>query len=243
MGEEFLRELERAVALRDSQKIFELSSETLRRSDPMKFVDELLSYLRDRIVEVGVRSPEFPLLSDFFESVSAAYPRARMSPDPMFVIETTIAKVAFGPVARIAYDVAEVQSPSIKVSVGPRFSRAARAETGDGVSVKSEDRTSPTEIAAPPPETIEIPPVSEPPSVSVAELVSKLRETPRSAALVQALKNAPKSAFSDVSTFLVSAKNSFDSSVLSKPESRTLISECLQSLCGRPVSVKVETAS
>ena len=87
--------LEKAVVERDSAKIFELSAETLRRSDPMKFVDELLSYLRDRILEVGVRSAEFPLLSDFFEAVSQAYPRARLSPDPMFVIETTIARVAF----------------------------------------------------------------------------------------------------------------------------------------------------
>lgn len=90
-----MRALEKAVAERDSAKIFELSAETLRRSDPMKFVDELLSYLRDRILEVGVRSAEFPLLSDFFEAVSQAYPRARLSPDPMFVIETTIARVAF----------------------------------------------------------------------------------------------------------------------------------------------------
>lgn len=103
VGDDFMRALEKAVAERDSAKIFELSAETLRRTDPMKFVDELLSYLRDRILEVGLKSAEFPLLSDFFESVSSAYVRARLSPDPMFVIETTIAKVAYGPVARVPY--------------------------------------------------------------------------------------------------------------------------------------------
>ncbi len=232
MGEEFLRELERAVALRDSQKIFELSSETLRRSDPMKFVDELLSYLRDRIVEVGVRSAEFPLLSDFFESVSAAYPRARLSPDPMFVIETTIAKVAFGPIARIAYDDAEVPVSKTKVPETPKK---------PPVAAKPEDEASITEPPVPVPNANEMVPVSEPPSVSVAELVAKLKDAPKSAALVQAVKNAPKSAFSDASTFLISAKNSIDSTVLSKSESRAVIAECLQSLCGYPISVRIET--
>jgi hypothetical protein len=194
----------------------------------MKFVDELLSYLRDRIVEVGVRSAEFPLLSDFFESVSAAYPRARLSPDPMFVIETTIAKVAFGPVARVAYDDAEVPVSKTKV---PEISREEAEAPKEATAESNEAAVS----------ALESPRVSEPPSVSVAELVAKLKGIPKSAALVQAVKNAPKSAFSDASTFLISAKNSIDSTVLSKSESRAAIAECLQSLCGYPISVRIET--
>lgn len=203
----------------------------------MKFVDELLSYLRDRIVEVGVRSAEFPLLSDFFESVSAAYPRARLSPDPMFVIETTIAKVAFGPVARVAYDDAEVPVLKTKVPEIPR----KEAEKPEEATAKSNEPIIPVSDTAGIASVSGLPPLSDPPSVSVAELVAKLKETPKSAALVQAVKNAPKSAFSDASTFLVSAKNSIDSTVLSKSESRAAIAECLQSLCGYPISVRIET--
>lgn len=100
VGDEFMHELEKAMKEKDTQKIFELASMTLRRTDPMKFVDELLSYLRDRILEVGVSSKDFPFLSDFFESISSVYARARVSPDPIFVIETTLAKVSHGPFAR-----------------------------------------------------------------------------------------------------------------------------------------------
>lgn len=209
----------------------------------MKFVDELLSYLRDRIVEVGVRSAEFPLLSDFFESVSAAYPRARLSPDPMFVIETTIAKVAFGPVARVAYDDVEIPVRKTKVTESPKEGKK-EVENPKETTVESNGTAAPVPLVAKSdslPDTIEAAPILQPPSVSVAELVAKLKETPKSAALVQAVKNAPKSAFSDASTFLVSAKNSIDSTVLSKSESRAAIAECLQSLCGYPISVRIET--
>lgn len=206
----------------------------------MKFVDELLSYLRDRIVEVGVRSAEFPLLSDFFESVSAAYPRARLSPDPMFVIETTIAKVAFGPVARVAYDDVEVPVLKTKVPENPKEGKK-EVDIPKETTAKSNEPVIPVSDAVGIAPISGLPPLSDPPSVSVAELVAKLKETPKSAALVQAVKNAPKSAFSDASTFLVSAKNSIDSTVLSKSESRAAIAECLQSLCGYPISVRIET--
>lgn len=276
VGDDFMRELEKAVALRDSAKIFELSAETLRRTDPMKFVDELLSYLRDRILEVGVKSAEFPLLSDFFESVSAAYARARVSPDPMFVIETTIAKVAYGPVARVPYGDAVVPVRATTQSTPapvPVVSTAAKAASAEKISDEDfvplpEDPEMPaapavkvpvakapvvevSEVPLPPPapksvpETPGKPAVStnEIPSFSLLELVSKLKEVPRSAALVQAVKNAPKSSFSDASTFVIVAKNTIDSTVLSKPESRAAITDFLESLCGRTVSLKIESAN
>lgn len=288
VGDDFMRSLEKAVAERDSEKIFELSAETLRRTDPMKFVDELLSYLRDRILEVGVKSAEFPFLSDFFESVSAAYVRARLSPDPMFVIETTIAKVAYGPVARVPYGdiempkkaksspVAEAavreEAPSAsKPAVNPApasdevplpeepfpmpedsfddfaapakapFSKPAPASAPAYVPApvavetsKSAPAESPKPTSAPSSEIHEIP------SVSIAELVAKIKEIPKTTTLVIAIKNSPKCAFVDGSTFLITAKNTLDSGVLAKPESKAALSESLESLCGRPISVRIE---
>lgn len=242
VGDDFMRELERAVAERDSAKIFELSAETLRRTDPMKFVDELLSYLRDRILEVGVKSAEFPLLSDFFESVSMAYARARVSPDPMFVIETTIAKVAFGPVPRVPYGDAAVpvRTPAPVQSAPVQSAPAPVVKTPEVPLPPPPAKDAPTV-----PEVSEKPAVSanEIPSFSLLELVNKLKEIPRSAALVQAVKNAPKSSFADASTFVIVAKNTIDSTVLSKPESRAAITDFLESLCGRAVSLKIEAAN
>ncbi len=292
VGDDFMRALEKAVAERDSAKIFELSSETLRRTDPMKFVDELLSYLRDRILEVGVKNAEFPFLSDFFESVSSAYVRARLSPDPMFVIETTIAKVAYGPVARVPYgDVempakpkaAPVASASVReaepapapvpkqaakpvpafdevplpeepfpMSEDPFDDFAAPAKTSFSKPVPT---PAPAYVPAPTPAPVETPkpapavetvaaPVSEVheiPSVSIAELVAKLKEIPKTTTLVIAVKNSPKCLFVDGSTFLVTAKNMLDSGVLAKPEAKAALSESLESLCGRPISVRIES--
>lgn len=255
VGDDFMRALEKAVAERDSAKIFELSAETLRRTDPMKFVDELLSYLRDRILEVGVKSAEFPFLSDFFESVSSAYVRARLSPDPMFVIETTIAKVAYGPVARVPYGDIEMPSkPKVaqfdeiplpeepfpmpddafddfSVPAKTSFSKPAPAEP-----VKAAPEAMPDTEPAPSAEVHEIP------SVSIAELVAKIKEIPKTTTLVIAIKNSPKCAFVDASTFLITAKNMLDSGVLAKPESKAALSESLESLCGRPISVRIEAA-
>lgn len=286
-----MRALEKAVAERDSAKIFELSAETLRRTDPMKFVDELLSYLRDRILEVGVRSPEFPLLSDFFESVSAAYVRARLSPDPMFVIETTLAKVAYGPVTRVAYDDIEMPAkPKATPVSNPTNRNADRAPLPEPVPVAKPDigqredpfpedqfpiseypfddfpppseapipepvHSSPTRPAPSAPSPIrEVPVVaalreeapqaespSETPSVSVAELVAKLKEIPKTTTLVIAMKNSPRCLFVDASTYLVVTKNSIDAGVLGKPEAQAALSKSLESLCGRPISIRIES--
>lgn len=288
VGDDFMRALEKAVAERDSAKIFELSAETLRRTDPMKFVDELLSYLRDRILEVGLKSAEFPLLSDFFESVSSAYVRARLSPDPMFVIETTIAKVAYGPVARVPYgdiempakpktapvsfvpvrEIETVQAPEPKPAAkpAPAFDEVPLPEEPFPMSEDPFDdfaapakasfsKPAPAPAYVPAPAPVEIPkpapvvetvaaPVSEVheiPSVSIAELVAKLKEIPKTTTLVIAVKNSPKCLFVDGSTFLVTAKNMLDSGVLAKPESKAALSESLESLCGRPISVRIES--
>lgn len=293
VGDDFMHALEKAVAERDSAKIFELSAETLRRTDPMKFVDELLSYLRDRILEVGVKSAEFPFLSDFFESVSSAYVRARLSPDPMFVIETTIAKVAYGPVARVPYGdiempakpkVAPVSSTSVReaepapvsapkpaAKPAPAFDEVPLPEEPFPMSEDPFDdfaapakasfskpvpTPAPAYVPAQAPAPVEIPkpaavvekavPVSEVheiPSVSIAELVAKLKEIPKTTTLVIAVKNSPKCLFVDASTFLVTAKNTIDGTVLSKPESKAALSDSLESLCGRPISIKIESAN
>lgn len=292
VGDDFMRSLEKAVAERDSEKIFELSAETLRRTDPMKFVDELLSYLRDRILEVGVKSPEFPFLSDFFESVSAAYVRARLSPDPMFVIETTIAKVAYGPVARVPYGdiempkkaksspVAEaavreeaLSAPKSAVKSAPAydevplpeepfpmpedsfddfaapaktsFSKPAPAYVPEYVPVPTPasaavETPKPAPTQSPKPTPAASSEIHEIPSVSIAELVAKIKEIPKTTTLVIAIKNSPKCAFVDGSTFLITAKNTLDSGVLAKPESKAALSESLESLCGRPISVRIE---
>ncbi|MFB0964914.1 MAG: DNA polymerase III subunit gamma/tau [Patescibacteria group bacterium] len=292
VGDDFMHALEKAVAERDSAKIFELSAETLRRTDPMKFVDELLSYLRDRILEVGVKSAEFPFLSDFFESVSAAYVRARLSPDPMFVIETTIAKVAYGPIARVPYGdiempknakaapVAEVSAreeavpaPKPAATPAPAYDEIPLPEEPFPMSedpfddFAAPEKTSfskpapkpvPEYVPTPTPAVVETPkpvpaespkPVSAPPaevheipSVSIAELVAKLKEIPKTTTLVIAVKNSPRCAFIDGSTFLVTAKNMLDSGVLAKPEAKAALTESLESLCGRPISVRIEPA-
>ncbi|MFZ3232686.1 MAG: DNA polymerase III subunit gamma/tau [Patescibacteria group bacterium] len=289
VGDDFMRALEKAVAERDSAKIFEFSAETLRRTDPMKFVDELLSYLRDRILEVGVKSAEFPFLSDFFESVSSAYVRARLSPDPMFVIETTIAKVAYGPVARVPYgdiempakpkvtpapsmpvreiETAQVPAPESAANSVPAFDEVPLPEEPFPMSEDpfddfaapakasfSKPAPAPAYAPAPGPALVEIPKpapvvekaapaseVHEIPSVSIAELVAKLKEIPKTTTLVIAVKNSPKCLFVDASTFLVTAKNMLDSGVLAKPESKAALSESLESLCGRPISVRIES--
>lgn len=270
VGDDFMRSLEKAVAERDSEKIFELSAETLRRTDPMKFVDELLSYLRDRILEVGVKSAEFPFLSDFFESVSAAYVRARLSPDPMFVIETTIAKVAYGPVARVPYG--DIEMPK-KAKAAPAFdevplpeepfpmpeepfddfvapakapfSKPAPAYVPEYVPVPAPasaavETPKPAPAQSPKPTPAASSEIHEIPSVSIAELVAKIKEIPKTTTLVIAIKNSPKCAFVDGSTFLITAKNTLDSGVLAKPESKAALSESLESLCGRPISVRIE---
>ncbi|MDQ1344014.1 MAG: polymerase subunit gamma/tau [Patescibacteria group bacterium] len=261
VGDDFMHVLEKAVAERDSAKIFELSAETLRRTDPMKFVDDLLSYLRDRIVEVGVRSAEFPLLSDFFESVSAAYARARVSPDPMFVIETTIAKVAFGPVARIPY--ADVVAPARPAASAPAASKSAPAAVSEKVAPKvqaseaapvsdgsgkfpgpaiSEGEAFGMSRDGEFPESSE-PTVAEIPAFSMLDLVAKLKGVPKTTTLVMALKNAPKAAFTNPSTFVIVPKNSLDSGVFARPESKAAIVDFLESLCGRTVSLKIESAN
>ena len=96
VGEEFLSNLVLRVRSADSEALFGQFEELRSRaSDPLKFAEEFLSYLRDRIVSAGIRSSDYPFLSALFEAVSEAYPRMRSAPDPMIALEAALAQAAY----------------------------------------------------------------------------------------------------------------------------------------------------
>lgn len=155
------------------------------------------------------------------------------------------AKPSPKPVAEPALPKTEVPSKpaddDVPLPEDPEFAAPPKVDVPKPAALNVEEKERVVESApvkkTAPAEAVEIP------SVSIAALVAKLKELPRSAALVQAVKNSPKTAFFDASTFVIVAKNSIEAGVLGKPESRAAISEYLESLCGRGVSVKIESAN
>jgi DNA polymerase-3 subunit gamma/tau len=237
VGDEFLSHLEEGIRAGDSSAIFARTEELrVRATDPLKFAEEFLTFLRDRIVGEGTKSADFPFLSDLFETVSQAYPRMRVSPDPMIVLEAALARAAYGPVERAAVSVpAQKKAPVLETPAAPS-PKVAQPEP-----VKESSAPIPSETP-PAPAAVEKPQEKEIPTVSVLELVNLLKEAPRSAALAMAVKSAPKCFFADAETFVIVCMNSLSEGQLSKPESKNLILDSIEKLTGTYPKLKIEIA-
>jgi DNA polymerase III gamma/tau subunit len=249
VGEDFLSDLERSIRNADSTAIFSRTEELrLRSTDPMKFSEEFLAHLRERIVTEGVRSGDFPFLSNLFETLSEAYPRMRQAPDPMIVLEAALARVAYSVTERVdekprTPDILK-SAPAIlptTPSAIPQASPKKPIEPLNEEKPKISVETSVSDTAISDTTIVESTESDKPvPVVSIVELVQLLKATPRSAALTMAIKNA-RCFFADAETFVIVCGNSLSEGQISKPESRALILESLEKLTGSHLKLKIES--
>lgn len=241
VGEGFLGDFLAALANKDSVKILEKLNDLKHRSiEARRFFDELLFFMRDRLVE-SLSSPQFAVYERIFRAFEAAYGKLRDFPEPFLLLEiTSLSLVNIASVTAMS-DVPLRNTERIEYKPTPTSIptpvRTAPEVTPTPVVNAAEDVPVPSPSAAPAVETIEATSITEGSSLEVdssafnlLELVNYVKAQPGKGFVLAALKNGDFSFNGDVLTFGCSSE--FERKKLDNPDIQGFIGDAISSLFG-----------
>ncbi|MFZ4461832.1 MAG: hypothetical protein ACOYN2_04910 [Patescibacteria group bacterium] len=239
VGEGFLSDFLAALANKDLVKILEKLNDLKHRSiEARRFFDELLFFMRDRLVE-SLSSPQFAVYERIFRAFEAAYGKLRDFPEPFLLLEiTSLSLVNIASVTAMSdVPLRNTERVEYKPTPTPTPVRTAPAVTPAPVINTVEDVPVPSLSVAPAVETIEAAPIAEGPSSEIdssvfnlLELVNYVKAQPGKGFVLAALKNGDFSFNGDVLTFGCSSE--FERKKLDNPDIQGFIGDAISSLFG-----------
>lgn len=236
VGEGFLGDFLAALANKDSVKILEKLNDLKHRSiEARRFFDELLFFMRDRLVE-SLSSPQFAIYERIFRAFEAAYGKLRDFPEPFLLLEiTSLSLVNIASVTAMS-EVPLRNAERVERPVSaPAPARATPAPTPASAPQIIEDIPTPSVPLAP--VITESSPVVvgssgeiDPGAFNLLELVNYVKAQPGKGFVLAALKNGDFSFAGDVLTFGCSSE--FERKKLDTPDIQGFIGDAISSLFG-----------